>query len=84
MIRATRTFEDTNPNIVWQIMPPHKFVLSNKNYIPATLKMSRMVKVVKTTHDSALDMNQGRKISDSIFEFVRTSKKTNKITFHHP
>ena len=45
--------------------------------------MSRMVKVVKTTHDPALDMNQGRKISDSIFEFVRTSKKTNKITFHH-
>ena len=42
-----------------------------------------MVKIVKMTHDPALDIDQGRKISDSIFEFVRTSKKRNKITFHH-
>ena len=66
-----------------RLCPPHKFVLSNKNYIPATLKMSRIVKVVKMTHDPALDIDQDRKISDSIFTFVRTSKKTKKITFHH-
>ena len=40
--------------------------------------MSRIVKVVKTTHDPALDIDQGKKISDSIFTFVRTSKKDEK------
>ena len=44
------------------LCPPFKFVLNNTNYIPATLKMSRIVKVGKTTHDPALDIDLGRKI----------------------